>query len=182
MNCPVRSNMPGICRISSHEAWTRGKRSASVPKVVSYTKVFRCPQTKKSNALRSGDRAGHAMTPHIDVLPYQLRGCNWQRKRFWTHVYMNNSTSCYVEHPTQFCQYNFKTFCNTKISQPRHAFHRSVSHPSSKTKQMLKYFFDNFDTRSLFFSICLFKTQNNLFQNMTTVYFRFEAIHQQARF
>jgi hypothetical protein len=38
------------------------KRS-SVSIVVSCTKVLRCHQTKKSDGLRSGDRAGHALSP-----------------------------------------------------------------------------------------------------------------------
>jgi hypothetical protein len=54
-DCLVRLKMSGVCRMSSHAAWMRGKRSASVSTVVSYTKVLRCPQMKKSNGLRSGD-------------------------------------------------------------------------------------------------------------------------------
>jgi hypothetical protein len=41
----ARSNMPRS--MSSHAAWMWRKRSASVSTGVSYTKVLRCPQTKK---------------------------------------------------------------------------------------------------------------------------------------
>jgi hypothetical protein len=41
----------------------KAKRSASISTVVSCTKVLRCHQTKKSDGLSTGDRAGHALSP-----------------------------------------------------------------------------------------------------------------------
>jgi hypothetical protein len=72
--CVRRCQMPGVCRMSTHAAWMRSKRSASVPTVVSCTKVLRCPQTKNSNGLRSDDRAGHAtgLPRPIDLPGYAL--------------------------------------------------------------------------------------------------------------
>jgi hypothetical protein len=78
IDCLVRSKMLGVCRMRWHAAWLRGTRSNSASAAVSYIKILRCPQTKKSNRLRSGDHAGHAtgLLLPIHLLGYALFRCS----------------------------------------------------------------------------------------------------------
>jgi hypothetical protein len=83
--------MPGVCQMSLDAAWMQDKRSACVSAVVSYTKFFRCPQTKTSNGSSSGHHAGHATgLPRPIHLPWHALFrwlCIWILKRTGLHMH-----------------------------------------------------------------------------------------------
>jgi hypothetical protein len=103
------SKMQGARWMSSHASSVRGKRFSSVSTVVSYTKGLSCPQTKTSNGLRSGDRAGHTMSPLILTFCYISLPAVIHSKSFSGHAFLWTSLLVVLCTTVQFWRYNFET-------------------------------------------------------------------------
>lgn len=92
----------------------QGKRPASASAVAAYTNFLKYSQAKKCDGLRSGDRAGHAMSPLTLTLTFCCISY-WavtHTRSVTGHVFLHEYFYyiCYVEHPIQF-YHNSESLC-----------------------------------------------------------------------
>ncbi|KAJ4437397.1 hypothetical protein ANN_17541 [Periplaneta americana] len=71
-----RSKNPGMCCRESAAASTRAMNSSPDSIRVSYTELFKCPNTRNSSGVRSGERAGHPIDPPRQSTAHRIYGSN----------------------------------------------------------------------------------------------------------